>query len=208
MAGGGGRLTAWRGRRLGHKGASMYRTNTEKQGHAKSRFEAVLLVAAVVGAVGSAAAAPRPSGVQRYVEAEFLLRLTMEVPVEPERVFDAWTRAEILVGWFPASAQMTVTEGGEYRFGWDGWEAVWSGTYIEVDRPSRLVFTWNPPASAFPEGAYETRVTLTFEDLDGATRLQLEHSGFQGGLEMDSHLESWRGYLYNLRAFLLQQSGH
>ena len=168
------------------------------------RAGAALLLVAVAVAIGGAAPGPPP--VQRYVEGELLLRLTMEVPVEPEVVFDAWTRAEMLVEWFPARAAMTVTEGGEYRFSWEGWEEVWTGTYLEVDRPNRLVFTWQPPAEVFPEGAYETTVTLTFEDLDGATRLRLEHSGFHGAAEMESHLESWRGYLFNLRAFLLRQS--
>ena len=148
-----------------------------------------------------------PAAAQRFVEGSMLLRLTMEVPVEPEAAFDAWTRADLLVEWFPAWAEMTVSQGGEYSFGWEGWEGVWTGTHVEVDRPNRLVFTWKPPAEAYPEGSYETTVTLTFEDLDGATRLQLEHSGFQGAAELESHLESWRGYLYNLRAFLLQQSG-
>ena len=77
--------------------------------------------------------------------------------------------------------------------------------FIEVDRPERLVFTWQPPAAVFPDGAYETTVALSFEDLDGATRMTLEHSGFQGGGEMESHKEAWSGYLYNLRAYLLQR---
>ena len=140
-----------------------------------------------------------------FVEAELLIRLTMELPVEPEVMFDAWTTADQLVQWFPGWAEMTVTEGGEYHFGWDGWEQEWVGTYVEVERPERLVFTWKPPAAVFPDGAYETTVTLSFEDLDGATRMILEHGGFQGGPEMESHKEAWSGYLYNLRAYLLQR---
>jgi uncharacterized protein YndB with AHSA1/START domain len=140
-----------------------------------------------------------------FVEAELLVRLTMELPVEIEVMFDAWTTADQLVEWFPSWAEMTVTEGGEYRFGWDGWEEEWVGNYIEVDRPEKLVFSWLPPVAVFPDGAYETTVMLSFEDLDGATQMTLEHSGFQGGPEMESHKEAWSGYLYNLRAYLLQR---
>lgn len=169
---------------------------------ATSCIGVMLLFAAATGTT-----APVTGRQQRaYVESELLLRLSMELPVAREAVFDAWTIADQLVQWFPGYAEMTVTEGGEYRFGWDGWDGEWAGTYLEVARPERLVFTWQPPASAFPEGAYETTVTLTFEEVgDGLTRLVLEHGGFQGGPEMDSHLEAWRGYLYNLRAFLLQR---
>lgn len=141
-----------------------------------------------------------------FVEGELVLRLTMEVPVAREAVYDAWTIADELVQWFPGYAEMTVVEGGEYRFGWEGWDEEWIGSYVEIERPDRLVFTWQPPASAFPEGAYQTTVTLVFEEIDDdLTRLVLEHSGFQGGMEMESHYEAWRGYLYNLRAYLLQR---
>ena len=140
-----------------------------------------------------------------FVESELLVRLTMELPVEIEVMFDAWTTAAQFVQWFPGWAEMTVTDGGEYRFGWDGWEEEWAGNYIEVDRPTKLVFTWLPPVAVFPIGAYETTVTLCFEDLQGTTRMTLELSGFRAGPEMESHKEAWSGYLYNLRAYLLQR---
>ena len=140
-----------------------------------------------------------------FVEADRLLRLSMEVPVEPELMFDAWTNAPQLVEWFPHWAEITVTEGGSYRMGWDGIDAVWEGTYLEVDRPSILTFTWNPPAAYFPDGAYPTTVRITFEQLEGVTRMVLEHSGFRGTADMETTLETWRAYLYNLRALLLQQ---
>lgn len=152
------------------------------------------------------AAAPAGAQQRAFVSGELLVRLEMEVPVPPQAVYDAWTIADQLVQWFPGSAEMTVTEGGEYLFGWDGYEEQWAGVYVEIERPERLVFTWQPPASVFPEGAYQTTVTLTFEEIgEGATRLVLEHGGFTGGVEADSHLQAWRGYLYNLRAFLLQR---
>jgi uncharacterized protein YndB with AHSA1/START domain len=141
-----------------------------------------------------------------YVEVERLIRLSMSLPVEPERVFDAWTNAPQLVEWFPHWAEITVTEGGSYRMGWDGIDAVWEGTYLEVERPEVLVFTWNPPAEYFPGGAYPTTVRLTFEQVDDGTEMVLEHSGFRGTAEMETTLETWRAYLYNLRALLLQQA--
>ena len=141
-----------------------------------------------------------------FLEAERLIRLSMDIPVDPEQVFDAWTNAPQLVEWLPHWAEITVTEGGSYRMGWDGIDAVWEGSYLEVDRPNVLVFTWNPPADFFPGGAYETTVRLTFEQVEGVTQMVLEHSGFRAPAEMESTLETWRAYLYNLRALLLQQA--
>jgi uncharacterized protein YndB with AHSA1/START domain len=163
------------------------------------------MLGALVMAMALVGPLPVPPQQGAFVASELVVRLSTEIPVGREEVYDAWTVADQLVQWFPGSAQMTVTEGGEYRFGWDGWEEQWVGTYVEVARPERLVFTWQPPAAVFPEGSYETTVVLTFEELDGATRIVLEHGGFQGGAEMESHMEAWRGYLYNLRAFLLQR---
>ena len=162
----------------------------------------------IVLAVSAGALRAVPATAQQgaFVESELLVRLSMEVPVEPAELYDAWTVADQLVQWFPSIAEMTVTEGGEYRFGWDGYDEQWVGVYVEIDRPARLSFTWQPPEAVFPEGAYQTMVTLTFEEVDdGITRLVLEHTGFQGAAEMESHLEAWRAYLYNLRAFLLQR---
>ena len=167
---------------------------------------ALLLVSGVQGPLALAQQDEGATQGRSFLEADRLIRLSMDIPVEPELVFDAWTNAPQLVEWFPHWAEITVTEGGEYRMGWDGIDAVWAGTYLEVDRPNVLVFTWNPPADFFPGGAYETTVRLAFEQVEGVTHMVLEHSGFRGTAEMESTLETWRAYLYNLRALLLQQT--
>jgi len=111
------------------------------------------------------------------------------------------------VEWFSHWAEMTVDVGQGFQLGWEGYDGVWQGRYVEVDRPKRLAFTWLPPEEIFPSGAYETLVTLDFEPDHDACRLVLEHSGFRAGAEMDAQLQAWRGYLFSLRAFLLQPPG-
>ena len=134
----------------------------------RTRVVESAILLALVGLVGRGNAL----GVEQqraFVEGELVVRLTMELPVAPEQFFDAWTTAEQLVEWFPSWAEMTVTEGGEYRFGWEGWDDQWTGTYVAVDRPNRIVFTWHPPAAVFPQGAYETIVTPSSHFRDGST---------------------------------------
>lgn len=136
---------------------------------------------------------------------ERVARLTLRLPVEREAAYDAWIDANRLVEWFPHWAEMTVTEGGSYEIGWEGYDGVWQGTYLVVQRPERLSFTWLPPASVFPSGAYETTVDLLFEEgEDGGTILTLEHTGFEGAAELEAQLQAWRAYLFALRAYLLQ----
>ena len=147
---------------------------------------------------------PEQESASTIVQTDRVARLTLALPVEPEAAFDAWTNANQLVEWFAHWAEMTVAPDGEYRIGWDGVGGVWQGRYLEIDRPERLVFTWLPPVEVFPAGAYETTVTLTFEEAEGGTTMVLEQTGFRGSAELEAQLQAWRGYLFALRAFLLQ----
>jgi uncharacterized protein YndB with AHSA1/START domain len=76
---------------------------------------------------------------------------TFEAPAEA--VFDAWTNPEVLRRWWKAapSHEVTVAEldlrvGGGYRLAMNDTESgeqhVVHGTYREVSRPDRLVYSW------------------------------------------------------------------
>ncbi len=148
---------------------------------------------------------PRDPSAATILESDRLLRFVLRLPVQRELAFDAWTDANQLVEWLSHWAEMTVAEGEGFRIGWEGYDGVWEGRYLEIDRPAKLVFTWLPPKSVFPGGAYETLVTVLFRETeDGATLLTLEHSGFRAAPEMEAQLQAWRPYLFALRAFLLQ----
>lgn len=158
------------------------------------------------GSPGAQILRPRAEGeAVSIMTTDRVARLVLQLPVSPEVAFDAWTDAEQLVEWLSHWAEMTVTPDGTFEIGWEGYDGVWSGRYVAVERPVRLVMTWLPPESVFPAGAYETLVTLTFEAREeGGTVMTLEHSGFEGAAEMEAQLQAWRGYLFALRAFLLQ----
>jgi uncharacterized protein YndB with AHSA1/START domain len=92
-------------------------------------------------------------------------------------VFDAWTKADLVKQWWApkalgvsmVSCTADVRPGGAYRYvilHRTGDEIVFSGKYLEVERPTRLVYTqvYEP----IPE-AGETTVTVTFEERDGRT---------------------------------------
>ena len=176
----------------------------------RTAFRLCLIAPLLVGARGLATQAqilrPQTEGsAATILTADRVIRLQLRLPVEPQVAFDAWTDADQLVQWLSHWAEMTVTEGKGFQIGWDGYDGVWQGHYLEVLRPERLVFTWLPPDTVFPAGAYETRVTLTFEPVDDCgTLMTLEHSGFRGTAELEAQLQEWRPYLFALRAYLLQ----
>src|SRR5579863_2573826 len=76
---------------------------------------------------------------------------------KPERVFSAFTDAEIISRWLTPSPEISLTVlafefrvGGAYRFEYhvpDGKVMVVNGIYRLIEPPSRIVFSWNiePP---------------------------------------------------------------
>jgi uncharacterized protein YndB with AHSA1/START domain len=117
-------------------------------------------------------------------------------------VFRAWTESAHLAKWFgPKDFTATVIHndvrtGGSYEFHLVGpnYDDHWKGTYREVAPPERLAFTW-------PAGP-NSLVTLTFEDLDGKTRLTLRHGVFETVDARDRHQHGWTSSLDCLEEYL------
>ena len=82
-------------------------------------------------------------------ELEILLTRDLEAPIE--LVFDVLTKPEHVRNWFaPFEDKMTVCSidlrvGGKYHMVFvtdDGTECSFRGTYLEIERPTRIVDTW------------------------------------------------------------------
>lgn len=124
----------------------------------------------------------------------------------PERVFDAWTRPELIPRWFKPgpmplrSASIDLRVGGRWhmRMGFPGEpEKVGTGVFLQVERPSRIVYTWNWQPD--PVGR-ETVVSVDFIDRDGDTEIVLRHRGFPGSRASDGHRHGWTNCLAALAA--------
>ena len=111
---------------------------------------------------------------------EYSLTVRREIVAPAEDLFDAWLDARSLASWLrPAGfretrAEVDPREGGEFRIVMVGDESsvVHVGTYHEIDRPRRLVFTWASPATRFRDSI----VTVTFERKGEDTLVSLKHS--------------------------------
>ncbi|MGI8689341.1 MAG: SRPBCC family protein [Thermomicrobiales bacterium] len=134
----------------------------------------------------------------RTIEKELFIRAT------PERVFRALTEKAELEAWFVKEATIDLRVGGTLRLFWDP-ESV-EGTFLDVDPPRRLVFTWDErPAIA---GITTSAFMLTAEG--AGTRLHLVHSGFGTGAAWDRLFNNinggWDKELQKLRAYLEEVS--
>ena len=130
---------------------------------------------------------------ERTSDREIVITRTFRAPAQI--VFDAWTRPEYVKRWW-ASRSRGVTlvvcdadlrPGGQYRYVLARGEAqrfAFSGRYIEIVRPTRLVYT-----QRFESIPDESVVTVTFEERDGSTRL-VAHDLYPSEEALDSTLAS------------------
>jgi len=149
----------------------------------------------MVAGNGSELALANRTTLERTSDRELVIERAFNGP--PRIVFDAWTKPELLKRWWaPCSLGVTLFEcdadvrvGGAYRyvFGREGSPRVaFSGTYTEVTRPSRLVYTqiFEPMRAA---GV--AIVTATFEEKHGKTHFAL-HSLYPSKQALDGAIAS------------------
>lgn len=118
-----------------------------------------------------------------------------EFKASAERVFDAWLDPAKVGSWFsqpiagrPAAdirrIEIDPRVGGRFTFSdmRDDGEAMHWGTYLQIDRPRKLVFTWF--TSEEEEQENTSVVTLTIESLGSGCRATIVHS-------MDERWAEW-----------------
>ncbi len=134
-----------------------------------------------------------------------MLRVSKVIPASREAVFEAWTDPTRIKQWScPPDASVLDAEvdlevGGAYRLRMRGKEdAIHTacGTYLEIIRPSRLVYTWDWEEQDFAVG--ETIVTVDFIEMGDSTEVVVTHEGFPAAEATDGHRQGWTGSLMKL----------
>lgn len=119
------------------------------------------------------------------------------LPASPDAVFNEWIDAEGLADWVcPAPARATNVEldprvGGRLRIdireGGVPFHVV--GTYLVLDRPRRLQFTWS--CSTWVDPTVESVVTVTLEPHDGMDTLMTIHHALLPPDQVSNHEYGW-----------------
>jgi uncharacterized protein YndB with AHSA1/START domain len=128
---------------------------------------------------------------------------TFQAPIEA--VFDAWTSAEVIrrwwhveLGWETAVAEVDLRVGGAVRVVMrdpsKDVEYGGGGQYAEIERPTRLAFTW-----IWDEDTRRTLIELDFEETDGITTVRFTHSGLWDEEAVRSHEDGWGKVFDNLK---------
>lgn len=134
-----------------------------------------------------------------------------------ELVWKAWTEPQRLKEWFSLdggmtleSAQMDLRAGGKFRLQQrraDGEYFTAAGTYLEVQAPERLVYTWDweQDGAGTEFGALEgneTQVTVELHERGKQTELMLTHERFASADSRDRHEGGWTAWLGRMAKFI------
>jgi uncharacterized protein YndB with AHSA1/START domain len=140
---------------------------------------------------------------------KLILHLSRILPASPSVVFGAFTEPLKLAEWWGpkgftiSSIVIDLRVGGRYRFGMrppDGGVFHLTGEFREVDRPSRLAYTfvWEPP----DPNDQETVVILSFRGVDGSTATELTQGAFTTSARLALHERGWTESFERLREVL------
>ncbi len=137
-------------------------------------------------------------------------------------VWKAWTEPESMMRWWGSKgftslfSRIDLRVGGEYlncMRSPDG-KDLWSkGVYREIVAPERLVMTDSfadengktVPATHYgmsKDFPLEMVITVSFEELDGKTKLTLRHAGIPSGADSEAARQGWNEFFDKLAEYL------
>lgn len=134
-------------------------------------------------------------------EANAVPKLTVrrEIAAPAKELFDAWLDpAKLAVFMRPSDTKRSAVKvdarvGGAFEIimHTPSGPVPHTGTYREIDRPRRLVFTWNSPYAL----QNDSLVTVEFRPSGKATEIVLTHEGLPSQKAVDGHTKGWSDIL-------------
>ena len=131
------------------------------------------------------------------------------LPASPDEVFREWIDAEGMREWMcprPAHATTVTLDpvvGGHLRIDIsdEGLDFYVSGTYLELDPPHRLSFTWS--SSAWEDPTAQSIVTVTLQAQDESSTLMTISHVLLPGRVADDYQRGWTAIARQLESHLL-----
>jgi uncharacterized protein YndB with AHSA1/START domain len=150
------------------------------------------------------------------------IKITREFDAPIEAVWERWTDPEKYMCWWGPKdftspyAKIDLRPGGKYLSSMrdPAGKEYWStGTYKEIIEPNRIVCTDSfadeygniVPASYYgmkPDIPMEMELEVNFEEVDGKTRVTLEHCGLPEGEDLENAKIGWEQSLDKLEECL------
>jgi uncharacterized protein YndB with AHSA1/START domain len=131
------------------------------------------------------------------------VQIRRRVKAPAEQIFDLWTKPDLMVRWmspYPGAvdckASCDLRPGGAFSLVMSSAESIRevSGTYVQVDRPRKLVFTWIGPLT----NNVNTLVTVELIPRGDETDLLLTHERLPTTAIVEGHTRGWGNILDHL----------
>ena len=162
---------------------------------------------------------------QQVEKQELIVSRTFDAPRDV--VWRAYTEPDLVKRWFGPEGftapiiESELRQGGSYLYGMespDGKNFYSAGVFKEFSPPERIVATDSfadeegniVPASYYglsSDWPLEPEMTVTFEDLDGRTRMTMREAGIPGGADLDNAIAGWSQSLDKLEKLLVEIQG-
>ena len=132
-----------------------------------------------------------------------IVQVRRRVKAGAEQIFELWTKPDLMVRWmspYPGAVDCTAScdlrPGGAFSLVMSSAESrrEVSGTYVEVDRPHKLVFTWVGPLT----NNVNTLVTVELIPQCDETDLVLTHERLPTPAIREGHTRGWGNILDHL----------
>jgi uncharacterized protein YndB with AHSA1/START domain len=124
-----------------------------------------------------------------------IVNATVRIAASPEEVFPYLVDPSLIVQWIGTWADLNPQPGGVFALDFVGTST--RGTYVSVEPPNRVVFTWGIPGNAaLPPGTSTVEILLSADGDE--TIVELTHRDIPSGLR-PSHREGWEDCLELLR---------
>ena len=131
------------------------------------------------------------------------VQIRRRVKATAEEIFELWTKPDLMVRWmspFPGAvdckASSDLRPGGAFSLVMRSQDASRdvSGTYVQIDRPRKLVFTWVGPLT----NNVRTLVTVELTPSGDETELVLTHERLPTSAIVEGHTKGWGHILDHL----------
>jgi uncharacterized protein YndB with AHSA1/START domain len=131
------------------------------------------------------------------------VQIRRRVRATAEQIFDLWTKPDLMVRWmspYPGAVDCKATcdlrPGGAFSLVMSSEESSRevSGTYVQIDRPRKLVFTWIGPLT----NNVNTLVTVELHPCGDETDLVLTRERLPTAAIVEGHTRGWGNILDHL----------
>ncbi len=118
----------------------------------------------------------------------FDFTVSAEIPAAPDAVYEAWLDSDGHSQMTGSPAHASAEVGGRF----DAWNGYISGRNLELEPGRRIVQSWR--TTQFGEDDPDSQIEVTFEAIDGGTRVTLVHTHVPDG--HDGYRTGWHSHYF------------